>query len=120
MLQQQDVPAFIAARMPEVKRDLSAGRNLPTAYSAIQVLTDHTKRLAFQHDFAGLRNCMILVHQIYQTGNSAVRNAVENIFVFAFSSILPRCNHMEWRLVQSCMPPELYTVYVRQVTCSKC
>jgi hypothetical protein len=88
----------------------------PAIFSAIQELTDQAKRLAFQHDFAGLKNCMNLVQQIYKTGNAAAKNAVENIFVFAFSSILPRCNQVEWQLVQSCMPTELYTLYVRQVT----
>jgi hypothetical protein len=88
----------------------------PTVFSAIQLLTDQAKRLAFQHDFVGLKNCMNLVQQIYKGGNAAVKNAVENIFVFSFSSILPHCNQIEWHLVQSCMPQELYTLYVRQVT----
>jgi hypothetical protein len=120
MLHQQDIPAFIADQMPEVKKDLSAANGVPTAFTAIQALTDHTKRMAFQHDFVGLKNCMTLVQQIYKRGNTAVKNAVENIFIFAFSSILPRCNQVEWRLVQSCMPPDLYALYVNQVLRSKC
>jgi hypothetical protein len=103
MLQQQEVPN---AR--------------PAIFSTIQSLTDQAKRLAFQHDLVGLKHCMNLVQQIYKTGNSAAKNAVENIFVFAFSSILPRCNQVEWRLVQSCMPTELYSLYVGQVTKAGC
>ncbi len=92
----------------------------PAIFGAIQELTDQAKRLAIDHDFAGLKNCMSLVQHIYKSGNAAVKNAVENIFIFAFSSILPRCNQVEWRLVQSCMPAELYTLYVRQVTIAGC
>jgi hypothetical protein len=103
MLHQQEVPA-----------------TTPTVFSAIQELTDQAKHLALQHDFAGLKNCMNRVQRIYKSGNTAVKNAVENIFIFAFSSILPHCNQVEWRLVQSCMPTELYTVYVRQVTKAGC
>jgi hypothetical protein len=103
MLQQKEVP-----------------NTLPAVFSAIQELTDQAKHLALEHDFAGLKNCMNRVQKIYRTGNTTVKNAVENIFVFAFSSILPRCNRVEWRLVQSCMPPELYTLYVRQVTKAGC
>ena len=94
--------------------------NRPAIFSTIQSLTDQAKRLSFQHDLVGLKHCMNLVQQIYQTGNTAVKNAVENIFVFAFSSILPHCNQMEWRLVQSCMPAELYALYIRQVTKAGC
>src|ERR1700722_13468963 len=92
----------------------------PAIFSAIQELTDQAKRLAFQHDFAGLKNCMNLVQQIYKSGNTGVKNAVENIFVFAFSSILPRCNQVEWQLVRSCMPQELYSLYVGQINRSAC
>lgn len=93
---------------------------LPAVFNAIQELTDQAKRLAFQHDFAGLKNCMIRVQKIYRSENAAVKNAVENIFIFSFSSILPHCNQVEWRLVQSCMPTELYYLYVRQVTKAGC
>lgn len=92
----------------------------PTVFSAIQELTDQAKRHAFQHDLTGLKDCMNLVQQIYKSGNIAVKNAVENIFIFAFSSILPQCHQVEWRLVQSCMPTELYALYVRQVTKAGC
>jgi hypothetical protein len=94
--------------------------NRPAIFTTIQSLTDQAKRLSFQHDLVGLKHCMNLVQQIYQTGNTAVKNAVENIFVFAFSSILPRCNQVEWRLIQSCMPTELYALYIRQVTKAGC
>jgi hypothetical protein len=97
-----------------------APNTLPAVFSAIQELTDQAKHLALQHDFAGLKNCMNRVQKIYRSGNVAVKNAVENIFVFAFSSLLPHCNQVEWRLVQSCMPTELYTLYVRQVTKAGC
>jgi hypothetical protein len=97
-----------------------APNTLPAVFSAIQELTDQAKHLALQHDFAGLKNCMSRVQRIYRGGNAAVKNAVENIFIFAFSSILPHCNQVEWRLVQSCMPTELYTLYIRQVTKAGC
>jgi hypothetical protein len=100
---------------------MSQQQNLqPAIFSAIQELTDQAKRLAFQHDFTGLKNCMNLVQQIYKSGNTVVKNAVENIFVFAFSSILPRCNQVEWQLVRSCMPQELYTLYIGQINRSSC
>lgn len=92
----------------------------PAIFATIQTLTHQAKQFAIQHDLAGLKKCMARVQEIYTSGNATVKNAVENIFVFAFSSILPHCNQAEWRLVQSCMPAELYTLYVRQVTKAGC
>ena len=46
-----------------------------------QTLHTLSKHLALQHDFTGLENCMTLVQKIYRSGNAAVKNAVENIFM---------------------------------------
>jgi hypothetical protein len=120
MLSQYEVPAFIAGNLPQVKNDLSPKGVALTAYQSIQVLTDYTKRMAFEHNFNMVQKCMTLVQHIYEKGNTLVKNAVENIFVYSFSTMLSRCNSVEWRIVQSYMPSELYSLYVHQVLKSKC
>jgi hypothetical protein len=120
MLSQFEVPAFIASRLPQVKRDLHRKDAELSIYQSIQVLTDYTKKMALEHDFKMVEKCMTLVEKIYQKGNALVRNAVENVFIFSFSSMLSRCNVVEWRIVQSYMPADLYALYVQQVLKSKC
>jgi len=90
------------------------------ALQSIQALTDLTKRMALEHDFEMVEKCMTLVGKLYEKGNTAVRNAVENIFVYSFSTLMCNCNIAEWRMVQSYMPSELYAVFVEQVLRSKC
>ncbi len=120
MLSQYEVTPFIAAKMPQIKSSLiHAGLSL-TAYQAIQVLTDYTKQKALEHDFHAVQKCMSLVEKLYDKGNTLVRNAVENIFIYSFSTMMSRCNVVEWRIVQSYMPSELYSLYVQQVLKSKC
>jgi len=119
MLSQYQVPAFIAAKLPQVKNDLSSASPM-TIYQSVQVLTDYTKRMAIEHDFKMVEKCMSLVAALYLKGNSLVKNAVENVFIFSFSSIMSRCNIVEWRIVQSYMPSDLYALYVQQVLRSKC
>lgn len=120
MLSQFEVPAFIASRLPQVKRDLHRNGTELSIYQSIQVLTDYTKRMALEHDYKTVQQCMALVEKIYQKGNALVKNAVENVFIFSFSSMLSRCNIVEWRIVQSYMPSDLYALYVQQVLRSKC
>ena len=115
MLSQYEVPAYIAGKLPQVKKDLSHPGGPLTAYQSMQVLTDYTKRMALEHDFKMVEKCMGLVETLYLKGNSLVKNAVENVFIFSFSSIMSRCNIVEWRMVQSYMPTDLYTLYVQQV-----
>jgi len=85
----------------------------------MQTLTDYTKRVALEHNFKEVKACMSLVERIYNKGNALVKNAVENIFIFAFSSMRMLCNIVEWRMVQPFMPSGLYTLYIQQVMRSK-
>jgi hypothetical protein len=85
----------------------------------MQVLTDYTKRMALEHNFKEVRNCMSLVEKIYHKGDAPVKNAVENIFIFSFSSMRMLCNLVEWRMVQSFMPSDLYALYLDQIMRSK-
>jgi hypothetical protein len=120
MLSQIEVPAFIARQLPQVSQDLFRTNTPVTVYQSIQVLTDFTKRMALEHDFKMVRKSMDLMGKLYGKGNTLVRNAVENVFIFSFSTLMYNCNIVEWRLIQSCMPSELYTLYIRQVIRSKC
>jgi hypothetical protein len=86
----------------------------------IQTLTDYTKRMALEHNFKMVGNCMTLMGMLYEKGNMPTRSAVENIFVYSFSTLLYNCNIAEWRLVQSYMPAELYSVFMAQIMKSKC
>lgn len=109
MMNEFEVPVYIAGRLPELKMK---GNNI---YQTMQALTDYTKRMAIEHNFKAVERCMSLVERIYDKGTALVRNAVENIFIFSFSSIRMLCNIVEWRMVQSYMPAGLYALYIRQV-----
>lgn len=119
MLNQYQVPVYIAGKMPEIRNDLSKTAAPVNIYQSIQVLTDYTKRMAIEHNFNKVKKCMNLVQSIYEKGNSLVRNAVENVFVYSFSSIMGFCNIVEWRIMQSYMPYGLYSLYLQQVLKSK-
>ncbi len=120
MLTPFEVPAYIAGQLPQLNHDICRPGTPLTAYQSVQVLTDFTKRMALEHDFKMVGKCMGLMGRLYDKGNTVVRNAVENVFIFSFSSLMCTCNIVEWRIMQSYMPGDLYTLYVRQVLKSKC
>jgi hypothetical protein len=116
MITQDEVPRLIAGKLPQVKNDLVYAGNI---YQSIQVLCDYTKRMAIEHNFKMVEKCMSLVENIYEKGNTLVKNAVENVFVFSISSLMVLCNIIEWKIVQSYMPASLYSLYIKQVLQSK-
>ena len=115
MINQYEIPALIAGQLPQLDRYLRRPGTPVTAYQSIQALTDYTKRMALEHEFKTVGKCMGLMGRLYKEGNALVRNAVETVFIFSFSSIMTSCNVIEWRIIQSFMPAELYTLYIRQV-----
>jgi hypothetical protein len=120
MLNHLELPIFIAGQLPEMGRDLCRPGTPMTAYQSVQALTDYTKRMALQHNFKMVGKCMTVVGKCYEKGNNLVRNAVENVFVYAFSSMMCSCNIVEWRIIQSYMTPALYLEYIKQVQRPAC
>jgi hypothetical protein len=116
MIHENEVPGYITGTLPQLKGEFIHRQH---AYDAMQVLTDYTKRMALEHNFVEVKKCMSLVEKIYNKGNIPVKNAVENIFIFSFSSMRMLCNIVEWRMVQSFMPSDLYALYLNQVLRSK-
>lgn len=66
-----------------------------------------------------VQQCLNLAEKIYLKGDAMVKNAVENIFIFSFSSMMAFCDIVEWRIVQSYMPSRLYQLYIQQVLRSR-
>lgn len=120
MFNQFEVPAYIAGNLPEMRTELALANASTSAYQSIRVLTDYTRRMALEHEFKTVEKCMSLVQKLYQKGNNIVRSAIENIFIYSFSTLMSHCNSVEWRIVQSYMPTELYSLYIQQVLKSKC
>jgi len=82
----------------------------------VQVLTDYTKRMALEHDFKMVGKCMTLMGTLYEKGNALTRSAVENIFIYSFSTMMCGCNIVEWKTIRSSMPDTLYALYIQQVS----
>ena len=58
---------------------------------------------------------MKLADHIYSQGNTIVKNAVENAFIYSFSQASQSCNKKEWELIRAHIPPDLYTQYIKQL-----
>ena len=92
---------------------------MSTIYQSIQELADHTKKMALEHNYKMVKKNMSKAQQLYKHGNALVRGAIENIFIYSFSTLMTRCNAVEWRIVQSYMPADLYRIYLNQIINSR-
>lgn len=114
-MNQYEVPAVMADELPEIKTELRHLSVLGNVNTAMQILADFTTNMIQQHNYNTVQKCMHVADRIYRRGNNLIRNAVENVFVYSFSTLRTVCNKAEWKLLQARMPVTLYSLYVNQV-----
>lgn len=114
-MNQFEIPAMLEDELPMIAKELKQNAVLGSVNNAIKIFTNYTKRMLTIHDLPAVVRCMDLADRIYDKGNQAVKNAIENVFVYSFSGLKCTCNKVEWRVIQAKMPMALYSIYVRQI-----
>ncbi len=115
MISQFEVSAYLANNLPEIKTELRNTYPTLNIFKSIQCLVNHTRGKLIQHDIQAVKNCLAVAEYIYARGNKLVKNAMENVFVYSFSSLLNASSHEEKRQIQTIMPLHLYSAYVHQL-----
>jgi hypothetical protein len=110
-----EVPAIIEDELPAIKDQLQDKSIIGNVNKAMLVLVSYTKKMMRLHDLPAVAKCMSLADKIYNKGNDVVKNAVENVFIYAFSGMRSSCNKVEWKVIQAKMPITLYSIYVKQI-----
>ena len=115
MLNQYEVPAYLLEKIPGMEQELKMISPTLNIFKTIQCLANYTRQKVTQHDFTSVKNCFAIAEEVYTEGSTQVKNAIENVFVFSFSSILNLGSNEEKKQLQALMPLHLHTAYVKQV-----
>jgi hypothetical protein len=108
MINQYEVAACLQDELPQVPLlGLDVVAN-------INSLTDYVRRKASLMDLGEVRKCMLFAERMYSRGNRYVRDVIENVFVYSFSTLLTRERKRKMQL-QALIPLSLYSIYVRQI-----
>jgi hypothetical protein len=115
MINQYEVASYLADELPEIKEDLKRISPTLNIIKSIQCLTEYTRGKVVQRDLRIVKKCFAIAENIYFRGNALVRDAIENIFVFSFSTLLNSGDKDEKKELQAIMPICLHTAYVQQM-----
>ncbi len=113
MLTQEDLSEYISHEMPELS-EVCAKEKSRTVYDTVRHMLSYTKTQVIKHNLAAVGKCMALAEQLYQKGNNAIKNAIENVYVYSFSHAF-FCNEKERQEVMGVVPPALYKLYRQQL-----
>jgi len=113
MINQYEVAACLQDELPEVSDEIPQLAALDI-HSTIQGLTDYARARASVNDLSEVKKCMLFAEKMYGKGNKYVKDVIENVFVFSFSSML-LCERRQKMKLLALIPLSLYSVYVQQI-----
>ncbi|MBW8688258.1 DUF7674 family protein [Chitinophaga rhizophila] len=114
-MNQYEAAAQIADEIPDIQKEIVRAPVFGSAYLSVKVLANYTAKMLQQHQLKQVHRCMLLAEKIYNRGNQLVKTAIENVFIFSFSSFRMSCTRQEWLEVQRIMPAVLFSLYIQQV-----
>lgn len=113
MINEKELPGFISENMPELSHLCDGEKN--NVYGIVRQLFNHTLSLVIQQNLDAAKRCMDIAEQLYNTGNHAVKNAIENIYVYCFTRGF-FAGSKDSKEIQKIIPLSLYELYNRQLT----
>lgn len=109
---------YLEDALPEFKEELSAEKK-QNPYTSMYALLKLTSKKAAEHNYKAVKQCFDIADKLYSKGNSVVKNAVENVYVYSFSTIF-QLGLAEKKELLAIIPIGLYTIYVNQLHQSGC
>lgn len=114
-MNQNEAVVAVCAALPEVTATITNEGARSNPFALVRIITRYTRKMAAQHNELMLEKCLQLVDKVYTQGERAIKNAIENIFIFSLDHILYPCSAGERSRTFSKVPVTLYTSYVNQV-----
>ncbi|MCF3108410.1 hypothetical protein LL912_06450 [Niabella sp. CC-SYL272] len=109
-----EIRALIEDELPAVYGALKTPLGLENSPHIMNVLVGFVKRMLAAHNLPVVIKCMRIVDRIYEKGDCVVRNAIEHVFIRAFSGFQKSCHMAEWRVLSAKIPITLFSVYIQQ------
>jgi hypothetical protein len=113
MINQQELPRIVEKEVPEMS-GVFEKENCKNVYDIVRQLFKYTATQVLHHNMAAAKKCLSLAEQLYKKGNSTIKNAIENVYVYSFSHAF-FCDDKRRREVMPIVPVSLYELYKKQV-----
>lgn len=101
--------------VPESKEEFKEVYKTKNSFMVINVFTRQIRNLIGSQETKILIKSFNKMNDLYRKGDSALRNAVENVFIYSLDSLTFSCNENYKKLIFSKIPIGLHQVYLRQV-----
>ena len=113
MIDQKELPGYVDQQLPELG-GICHEAHCRNAYDIAGQMIGYINNQVLKSNINAARQCLTLADNLYKKGNSGIKNAIENVFVYSFTHMF---FHEEARkkMMLEILPPSLYEVYKKQV-----
>lgn len=119
MITQYEVNTLLRREIPQLSAKVYPSRISLEIYASMNHFSDYARHAVEEHNYNAVKKCFVLAERLFRYGDKIVRMLIENIFVYAFSSMLPN-DKVERTIIRSMIPDTLYSLYIRQVMQTAC
>lgn len=104
---------YLEEALPAISKDLAANKR-SNIYEAMNTLITYLCKNIKDHNYKMVKRCFDIADKLYTKGNEAVKNAIQNVFVYSFTKIFHTYTEEKQQLL-ALLPMSLYTLYIGQV-----
>lgn len=104
----------ITELFPDFKTELNETKS-PDSYSVIRTFTERIKNLIRQNDSNLLFKSLQKVDKIYLHGDTLLKNAIENTFIYSLDNFTAFCSKEYRQMIFSHISSDLKNSYSRQI-----
>lgn len=119
MITQYEVPALLRKEFAVLEEKLIPASITMDVYRSVHQLAEYTCKAVQEHHLLTAKRCFRVADQLYHYGDSVVKLCIENIFIYSFTSFMPK-DRLERLILQSFIPADLNAAYTKQVTTGGC
>ncbi|HAF35247.1 MULTISPECIES: DUF7674 family protein [Sphingobacterium] len=106
----------IILMVPELKKEMKKVGTEKNAFVVIGIFTKHIKYFVENKFSERYSKSLSLMNIIHKKGDSCLRNAVEQIFIYSLDLLLFSCDTSEKKSFIKGIPKDLYMVYIHQIS----
>lgn len=110
-----DAVTEIIKTIPETQEDFKESYKTNSPFMVISVFTKQIKRLIKENDQKILIKSILKMNKLYSKGDAALKNAIENIFVYSLDSFTFCSEPTYKKMIFSKMSTRLQENYFHQV-----
>ncbi len=111
MISQHELPGYIEKNLPELSVDSTGRQNV---YDIVKQMVAYTTSQIARHNLNAAKQCFALAGKLHKQGNSLIKNAIENVYVFSFSHAFLYDDALRSEITEI-LPLSLYELYRKQV-----